>query len=155
MASVISNKRDLTIDFAKVLCMAYIVFYRHLANYGDVYSARHYLSYEVTISVMGVFMFYGGWFFKKADFNSLIGVKKFYKRRFYRFYILFLLSILLLYLGGLMLHKPWFDSNLQLILTSLGLSSFYQPNVNTLWFMSMLMLFYILTPVSVRTLGQV
>ena len=126
--------------------MLYIIGFRHLLNYSKDYSPCHPLSYEITISALGAFMFYAGWFFQNLKFEVSKALIGFYKKRFFRFYVLYCLSLLTMFIGGILLHKPWFDSSLQFILSFMGLTAFYLPNVGTLWFMSMLMFFYLITP---------
>ena len=142
------------IDLIKVLCMLYIIGFRHLLNYSEVYSPCHILSYEVTISALGAFVFYAGWFFQNLKFESPEALMDFYKKRIFRFYILYSISLLTMYIGGLLLHKPWFDSSIQFVLSFMGLTAFYLPNVGTLWFMSMLMFFYLITPFVLMVKGS-
>ena len=141
------NNRDLTIDTIKILCTFWIVGFWHLSSYGNVFSSHITLGYEITASVMGIFMFFSGYFLSKYETENLEDVFAFYKKRLSRFYILYLISIATLYIGGLFTIKPWFKNNLQLFLSCFGLSGFYNPNVATLWFMSMLMFFYLITPI--------
>ena len=147
MGRLISRRRDMQIDLIKIVCMLYIIGFRHLLNYSEEYSPCHSLSYEVTISALGAFMFYAGWFFQDVKMDSKTDTLFFYKKRFIRFYILYAISLLTLYIGGVILQKPWFDSLTQFILSFIGLSAIYLPNVGTLWFMSILMFFYIVTPI--------
>ena len=141
------NNRDLTIDIIKILCTFWIVGFWHLSSYGNVFSSHILLGSEITASVMGIFMFFSGYFLSKYQTENLKDVFSFYKKRLSRFYILYLLSIVSLYIRGLFTIKPWFKNNLHILLSCFGLSSFYNPNVGTLWFMSMLMFFYVITPI--------
>ena len=138
--------KNYSIDLIKIISMLWIVGFWHLMSYGKGLEPKN-LKYapEITHAVMGVFMFYGAYFLSKYKVDSFSDICYFYKRRFSRFYFLYLLSIVTLYMGGLFTVKPWFKSTEQLILTIFGLSSFSHPNVETLWFMSMLMLFYVIT----------
>lgn len=143
-----NNKpRNLSIDLLKVLCTLWIVGYWHLSNYGeaiDPYAWSH--SREITVVSLGVFMFFSGFFLSKYKITSKIDVIEFYKKRVKRFYGLYLMSVLMLYVGSMFTPKPWFKSDFQLISTIFGISTFFKPSVGTLWFMSMLMLFYWITP---------
>lgn len=139
------KNRDITIDMVKILCLFYIVFFNHLSNYGNVYTSKYYLSDEITASSLLTLMFFGSFFFSKKEL-SCRNILAFYKRRFSRFYILYFMSIISLIAGGLFVGKNWFYDNTQIYLSFLGLSAFYKPELPTLWFMSMLMFFYIITP---------
>lgn len=125
----------------------WVVGFWHLSNYGECINTAFPYSGEITHAAMGVFMFWGGFFLQKYKISTINDALSFYKKRFSRFYFLYLLSILTLFIGGLFTIKPWFKSTSQLLLTIFGLSAFKSPNVGTLWFMSMLMFFYVLTPI--------
>lgn len=146
MGRIMGKDRNNVIDLLKVICMLYIVCFWHLSNYGHVINIHYPYLMETTGAMLGAFMFYGAYFFSKYSMRSLSDVMSFYKKRFIRVYVLYVISLVLLYVGGGLLHKPWFDSDAQFALALFGLSSFHVPNVTTLWFMSMLIFFYMLTP---------
>lgn len=76
-------------------------------------------------------------------------VKKFYIKRLFRFFPLFFIACTSLYLAGLFLNHDtlWFRNVYQLLSTLTGISGFIKDGQPaTFWYMSMIMLFYILTP---------
>ena len=87
-----------------------------------------------------------GYFLRKYPFRDRADVLTFYRKRFSRFYGLYFLSAITLLIGGFFTDKSWFDSYHQFFLTLCGLTTFSPPQPGTLWFMSMLMFFYLVTP---------
>lgn len=73
--------------------------------------------------------------------ETLDDVKLFYWKRFKRFYIPYLVCLTVLFLGG------WFESGKQFVLSLIGLSTYIGSSPNTVWYFSMLMSFYALTPI--------
>ena len=63
-----------------------------------------------------------------------------------RFFPLFFISCISLYIGGELVNHSWFDSIFQFLMTVTGLGVFYPPMAGTVWYISMLMLFYLITP---------
>lgn len=139
--------RNLGLDIAKCICTLWIVGVWHLTGYLNSTVTDSNVCGAITMTVLFCFMFISGMLMQKYDFNNLVDVKTFYLKRFWRFWILLLISCVSLFLAGLAVHKEWFVSIQQLILTICGLSSVFPPIPGTIWFMSMLMLFYMLTPI--------
>ena len=129
-------------DAARVISIYWIVYITHLRNYLDE-SIEAYWSdelFDITRSCVTLLMFISGYLLSKYKFNKIQDAVFFYKRRFIRFYILFAISALTLYLMN-------FNEGLGLLVTTLlGISSYMPPQPGTLWFISMLMSFYLLTP---------
>lgn len=140
-------KRDIALDIVRVICTLWIVCVWHLSSYSDSWDiSQSIICQNLTRASLFCFMFLSGYLLKKYRFECLYDVGVFYKKRFLRFYPLFFVSALLLFLVSNAIGKPWFNSNSQFVLCVLGLSSFSMPQPPTLWFMSMLMFFYIITP---------
>lgn len=140
-------KRSYSLDVVRVLCTFWIVCVWHLSNYAESWDiSDNAVCQHITRGVLFCFMFLSGLLLKKYEFTTKTSVLEFFKKRLIRFYPLFFLSALSLYLGGLLLGYPWFKDIHHFILCILGLSSFSMPQPSTLWFMSMLMFFYIITP---------
>lgn len=137
------KERNLQFDVARVLSMMWIVFVWHLSEYLDK-DVRNILlfdgAYNVTTVALGTFMFISGYFLSKYKFENANDVKQFYLKRLKRFYFLFMLAAITMWIGGM---NP---ENRTLITTLTGLSSFILPQPRTLWFFSMLMFFYFITP---------
>lgn len=142
--TVLSN-RIAYIDTARVISMLWIVGYWHLIQYsGKGYIEKYTFEGEeyITMSMLGLFMFLSGYLLGRKKLDSKENVVTFYKRRFWRFYFLYAVSALALFGMG-------FIENVPLLITTLtATSSFILPQPNTLWFMSMLAFFYLVTPIA-------
>lgn len=140
-----TNSRILYLDIARVLAMLWIVCYWHVKDYvelGDTHTALTlYGDVFITDIMLGVFMFLSGYFMSKYSFeNFKKDTKSFYIKRIIRFYFLYAISAIMLFLIG-------FNKGIFTLLTTLTVTSTYLlPQPRTLWFLSMLASFYVLTP---------
>lgn len=142
-----TNKRDMGFDIIRSISALWIVCVWHLLAYAE--PAVNYVIPSVAFCAelaLSCFMFISGYFLGQKTITNIEEVWAFYKKRFWRFYILYLISACILLVGGIMADKAWFQTPWSFYSTILGFSSFVDPSVGTIWFMSMLMLFYILTP---------
>lgn len=134
-------KRDYTFDIARALSMFYIICIWHLANYTNTFSMIPYGGDFITNAALGLFMFISAYLLeKKYSFNNNNDLKLFFKKRVLRIMPLFGLSLLLFLLFKTITFK-------QAILSLFGLSTFILPQPPTLWFVSMIIIFYILFPI--------
>lgn len=142
------KNRNLQFDIARVLAMLWIVGIWHLTGYMSTQNSNLILFYGASIITdvaLATFMFISGFFLSKYQFETKEDIWIFYKKRLQRFYILFAMSAISMWLGGM-------NPGLGLLCTTLsGLSSYILPQPKTLWFFSMLFSFYILTPLIWRT----
>lgn len=137
-------KRLPELDIIRSLCVLYIVGVWHLDSYlapqfafsGYTLSVLH----NVTIAVLGTFTLLSGLLLEKYRFEGWRDVVSFYKKRLGRFFLLLLLSAVTYWLAG------WISPR-QLLQVLTGTNLILGPSVPTLWFFSMMVLFYILTPV--------
>lgn len=138
-----SNNRLIQYDFARALCVLWIVGYWHFHDYlplsYKLSSESQVVCETITTIVLACFTFLSGFFLKKYRFNSLADIKQFYIKRVKRFYVLFFISSCCLFAMNWMNFKT-FLANI------LGLGMFYVP-CKTLWYLSMLMSFYVITPI--------
>lgn len=141
------NARIIYLDVARSIAVLWIVGYWHLRVYcGRDYTDPH-LSFPsdewITKVILGLFMFISGFLISKYTFDNFKNdCINFYKRRFSRFYLLYSISIILLYVMGYNSLFGRFS-----LLTSLTMTSTYLlPQPRTLWFFSMIASFYIFTP---------
>lgn len=144
-----TKERDITFDVARAICILEIVCLAHLMDYIDrtIMSERIFsiLGYVTTV-VLGTFSFISGFFLKKYKIENGYDVGKFFLVRFKRFWILYFIASLLLYVASACVGQPWYPSIPNFILSLIGLSVFFQPLPATLWFMVMMMFFYLITP---------
>ena len=95
---------------------------------------------SITMGVLACFTFLSGYFLKKYEFRYFKDALVFYKKRFLRFYPLFVVATFCLIICG--------SSVRQAFLATVGLSMICNspPPIQTLWYFSMLLLFYLVTP---------
>ena len=141
------NGRLIYLDVARSIAVLWIVGYWHLRVYCGKDYTNQYLSFSgddwITTVVLGLFMFISGFLISKYTFDHFRkDCISFYKKRLTRFYLLYAISIILLYIMG---YNSIFGRFC--IVTSLTMSSTYLlPQPRTLWFFSMIASFYIFTP---------
>lgn len=131
-------KRDRTLDLARSMAMLYIIGIWHLVNYTEMYVVPY--GEYITYSVLGLFMFISGFLlsgkYQIVDFKSTF---LFFKKRVVRILPLFFLAISSYCFWGSVSWKT-------ALYTVSGLSTLFPPQMGTLWFVSMVLLFYILYP---------
>ena len=136
-------KRLQYIDIVRILAMLSIVGWHHLIQYtGKGYIERYTFDGETTIIIMmlGLFMFISGYLLGHKSLSTKEEVRAFYAGRFKRFYILYALSAVSLFAFG-------FIGDVKVLVTTLTMTStFILPQPNTLWFLSMLACFYMVSP---------
>lgn len=131
--------RILFFDIARALCVLWIVGVWHIPQYLHSEEINENIDKFglVTYSVLACFTFISGFFLGKKKLSPI----QFYKNRLKRLFVPLLLSsvILLSFFG-------WYDSFTNFIFSVTGLACFIGPMPRTLWYFSMLIIFYILTP---------
>jgi len=129
------NNRVQLFDIARAICVLEIVGLWHMFDYIPKVSwSSNFI--EPTLVVLATFTFLSGLFLGKK--KQSIGT--FYFNRIKRFYLLLVLSLLSFYLGGQI------GSIKQLLFAATGISCFVLPQPMTLWYFSMMIVFYLLTP---------
>lgn len=130
--------------------MIWIIGWWHLISYTkDGGLSYHFLGDEsITMLMLGLFMFISGLCMGGKKLMTQNDVKSFYKTRFWRFYVLFAIS------ATTMPLLTTLNRSIPLWFTTMTVSStFVLPQPYTLWFMSMLADFYILTPLLKRNVA--
>lgn len=137
------DNRIAVLDYIRAFCMLYIIGVWHLNNYLPPtlhFSSGVYRTFEaITVAILSTFTFLSGYLLRKYEFNTATDIWYFYKKRILRFWPLFFVSSMTLYL----MH--WMNTK-QLLLGITGLTMFSPPPAKTLWYISMLMFFYAITP---------
>ena len=140
-----AKDRILYLDIARVIAMLWIVCYWHVKDYVELGETHEALTLfgdvYITDIMLGVFMFLSGFFMSKYSFDNFINdTKSFYFKRIIRFYFLYAISAIMLFMIG-------FNKGIFTLLTTLTVTSTYLlPQPRTLWFLSMLASFYVFTP---------
>lgn len=140
------GKRDISFDVARALSALWVVGVWHLLCYDTSIDYANWTTQQVTDVFLSVFMFLSGFMLGKYSFASWRDVLVFYKKRFWRFYVLYVLSSVTLYIGGMIIGNQIYAGVEQLFLSFLGLNVLFPPHLGTLWFISMIMFFYLFTP---------
>ena len=139
------SKRNIGIDLLRAVSIFYIVGFWHMLNYTQaITNYKNFVTIRLTYIILGTFVFISGYFLGLPKNNTgKHNILLFYKKRFLRIYPLYLLSILLF---------TFF--NLSNTITSLKaaclLSMLAKPAPLTLWFITMLMLFYLIAPLTIH-----
>lgn len=143
-------KRNSTIDFIRGFCMIYIVGVFHLSQYlgKSIYLNYNEQGNSFMWSCLGTFSLISGYLIgSKYHIESIHDVLIFYKKRIIRFYPLFVISsILLLVIGFNDIERTFYALS--------GLSPFVSHPPHTLWYISMIMFFYFLSPIILINRGK-
>ncbi len=133
--------RDTAIDFLRAACILYIVGYWHLVPYTHSFPGYANVYTECLKDIaLGTFVFCSGLLLAGRPVDlAWTGVAQFYRRRVIRIYPLYLLALL----GFGMIGMASTDVIVRALLL---VSMFLPPAPYTLWFISMIMTFYLLTP---------
>lgn len=139
-----SNKRNIGFDIARTISMVYVIGIFHLSQYlGDNYYLNNTILGNCFVSSsLGVFSFISGYFISlKYVFHNWGDVWSYLKKRFLRFYPLFLIASIALWLIK-------FNSFAATLCGLAGVGGLvpaeWKPR--TLWYISMLIIFYLITP---------
>ena len=140
-------KRILGVDLLRGLSILYIVGFWHLLSYTT--AIPHYnniVTYRFTWIVLGAFVLVSGYFLgvKNSSHYTLFA---FYKKRLIRIYPPYLLSVVIFFVLGLSDMTMSFKA-------ILGISMFIRPGPSTLWFVTMLIFFYAMSPLFISLSEQ-
>ena len=134
-------------------CVLWIICIWHLMDYYMALPLRNYIynTYGVKITqiVLASFTFLSGLFLGRYTINNLKDCYHFYKKRFLRFYLLFFIASILLYFTPCE-WGAFYKSPLQLFFSLVGVSAFWDGMPSTMWYMSMLLFFYLITPIIIQ-----
>ena len=141
---IVEVKRNIGLDLLRALSILYIVGFWHLLNYTK--AVPHYMNFttlRVTNIVLGVFVLLSGYFLgqpkNKVNRYSILA---FYKKRLVRVYPLYLSALLLFVFFGLADVKTALKA-------AFLVSMFAMPAPPTLWFITVIMVFYLTAPLTI------
>jgi len=136
-----ANNRLPYIDLLRAAAILYIVAVHHLDDYaGNIYYIKYNL---ITYLVLGLFMFISGCLLAQNNpINNRGDLRGFFYRRFLRIYPLYVLALFLFMLCSLVSFKD-------VLLNISLLNVVFDKSVLTLWFVSILCVFYIIYPLVV------
>lgn len=144
-------KRLIEFDILRSLCAIWIVGVWHLTNYMDSSSIFKQLIFGtvgsyITQIVLAIFVFMSGLFIDSTKDVNKQYVEFFYKKKFLRLYLLYILSIITLRSISIPADIVFFSSEKSLLLSLFGLATFTGNAPATLWFLDMLFLMFLVTP---------
>ncbi len=123
--------------------MLYIVGYWHLFNYTSAFpSYNNLFTSKLTLILLGLFVLLSGFLVGKSSTNDS-SVFGFYKKKLFRIYPLYALAVILFYLYDL-------NSSIVSIKSLIFVSMYLGPTPKTLWFITMVFSFYLITPLSMK-----
>jgi peptidoglycan/LPS O-acetylase OafA/YrhL len=130
--------------------MLWIVGFWHLMNYTNAFPGYSNLATnKITAIILGTFVFISGFLIGKKDLRlEKHDLLSFYKKRFTRIYPLYVLAIFLFWLFNL-------SDAITSLKAILLISMFVKPAPFTLWFISMIFLFYAISPFLMKAIRTV
>lgn len=133
--------RDIGIDLIRSICMLYIVGYWHLFNYTNPFSIyNNIITQIITRTALATLVLFSGFFAAKGLTNNSLSVKMFYLKKVIRIYPLYIVSLLVFLFLKIISPKV-------ALLSLFSLSMFIKPAPATLWFITMILIFYLVTPI--------
>jgi peptidoglycan/LPS O-acetylase OafA/YrhL len=141
-----TKERIVYLDTARALCMLWIVGVWHLTSSVEGFTpfTSPYM-HCVIVTVLGTFTFISSYFMSEKVKNKS-QILEFYKGRLIRFYPLYLISSIIMFCAYIISRNESMMNPRQLILSIFGISCLIGPSPITLWYFSMLIYFYALTP---------
>ncbi|HVN63947.1 MAG TPA: acyltransferase [Candidatus Binataceae bacterium] len=141
--------RKVPIDVMRVMSMLYVVGFWHLLDYTKV-QTFHYnpVTYRLTVGALSLFVLISGFLTGRKDGGLARGeIRKFYETRFWRIYLPFLLASGLFLVAGI--------GDAVVVVKGVALvAMLLAPPPFTLWFVSMIVLFYLIAPLLIRVRGN-
>jgi peptidoglycan/LPS O-acetylase OafA/YrhL len=144
-----SPTRKVPIDVMRAVSMLYIVGYWHLLDYTKVVS-WHYnpVTYRLTVEALALFVLISGFLTGRKDGGLARGeIWSFYKTRFWRIYLPFVVASGLFLAAGI-------NDTAALVKGVTLVAMLLSPPPFTLWFVSMIVLFYLIAPLLIGLRGN-
>jgi len=141
--------RKVPIDVMRAVSMLYIIGFWHLLDYTRV-ARWHYnpVTYRLTVLALALFVLLSGFLTGRKDGGLARGeIRRFYETRFWRIYLPFVIA------SGLFLAANISDT-LALVKGVTLVAMLLAPPPLTLWFVSMIVLFYLIAPLLIGLRGN-
>ena len=139
------HRKRTAIDFLRVIATLIIVGYYHVFNYTDAFqNFNNFISWGLTLIPVGLFALISGYLVGiRKKFTSLKEILSFYSKRVVRIYPLYLLALILFLVLDI-------DDFTTVAKAAILLSMFLPPAPSTLWFITIIILFYLISPLLVN-----
>ena len=134
-------KKLVSIDYMRAFSAIYIVAFWHLVEYANAVPEHAYKNSWtglMTVGILGLFVFISGYLSGGRKGQSLSPIE-FYRKRLLRIYPLYALAIFMFYLFGI-------NGSQTSLISLFGLSMYVGSKPITLWFITMIVVFYLLAP---------
>lgn len=148
--------RIVEFDCARALAMMYVISFWHLRHYTHFspisFPYTETIASYITVGALCTFTFISAFFLSNNIISTRNDLAIFFKRRFLRLYPLFFISCCSLYYISIKFsnilkrEEGYLVSFKQLVITLLGLGSFVKTAPATIWYASMIIFFYCITP---------
>jgi len=141
------NKRLISVEYLKAFSMIYIVAFWHLLDYTSFFNPTRYIVLtNITTIVLGIFVLISGFLLGNSN-KSKMKYSSFLRKRFIRIYPLYVIAVIIFYIFNV---NNYFVTIKSLFLISM----FIGPAPFTLWFITMIMVFYLVTPLLLSIVGN-
>ena len=141
------HKRILVYDILRSLLVIYIVCGWHLLDYipkSDLEETIRIYGEDITRIVLACFTLISGLFLSKYKITGRRDILNFYLKRLGRFYILYVIALLLFLVTSPPWGERWLNAR-SFCYSIFAISTLFNIAPSTLWYINMLMLFYIVT----------
>lgn len=132
------RERILGFDVARSISIIWIIAFYHVFPSANI--PLNFSIKTITYSSLGIFTFLSAFLLtSRYRFDQKKEILQFYKKRLLRFYPLFLISSVILWIID-------YNSLESTIKGILGISPFWKPHPTTMWYCAMLVSLYLITP---------
>ena len=135
------QQRSLAIDLLRVIAILYVVWFWHLFSYTNGFPQKNFVTYRLTDIFLGSLTLISGYLVGlKNQFKSKNEIISYYKKKIVRIYPLYLLALTCFWILKIRFNREIFVKAVFL------LSMFNKPAPMTLWFITMIFIFYLISP---------
>lgn len=141
-----AKKRDLAIDILRCGAVLYIVGFWHIRGYSDALSlCKTTTTRLLALCVLGLFVYLSGFLLsQKYSFEKSADISRFYRQRFLRIYPMYLIVLTIFLVLGYVNLRGYIEATL--------LSNMFTgQHLMTLWFITMIVIFYAITPLYLKS----
>ncbi len=141
MNTAADKGKDLSLDLLRSAAIVYIIGFWHILEYSSALSfIRNDITLLLTNCVLALFFHISGFLLAKKNlFSSVEDIKAFYAKRFLRIYPMFIIT-----LAGFLALKM--ISTGAFFRAALLTNMFTGEPLTTLWFVNLILIFYMITP---------
>ena len=144
MSKRITEHRNLTIDFMRIICTSWLVYAWHFQEYCGDLNLSNPVFLRLTFGILASFFWISGYV---TDSQNLLGQKKgllFLSKKCERIIPLFLLSAISMYVISMWKRLSYISSLRQLLITIFFVAPIVGQAPSTLWYVDILVIFYLL-----------